>query len=592
MTRLARAREKKQNTGQTFLQGALILSVAAVISKVVGALFKIPLQNIAGMVAWGHFETAYQFYLPIYTIAIAGLPLAVARMVSESIALERYRDVHTVYRLAIRIFLLCGVVGTLIMWFGADAYAGFVGMPESRRCIQMMAPTVFFSCLVSAHRGLYEGTRNMIPTAVSQIIESMGKLVLGVGLGYLALYWGQHQFAVGQPVFGVMAHDPDQALLISQPYVAVGAMAGVTIGSALAWVYTLWYHHRVGDGVTRQQVLAAPASRTNKEVFRALMAIAIPVTLGSLATQLTTLLDTLSLQRCLKILMEGPGGAQVLDMYRDQLQAARVDPHSVEDVLAWLTGNRGTAMTYVNIVPNITLTLGISALPVVTSAWTLKDHRQLTDTVESALRITLLLALPCGILLSVLGEPLMYFVYGREHISQVVGMLLAVLGVTTVFICLVAPVNAILQAVGRADLPVKIILAGGAIKLALNVALVLQPWLNVNGSSLSTLACYLVMVALSLRAVRKVVGVRLHWTHMAIKPLIAAVICGGTAFGLDRLLEMVMSRRLSTLVACIIAAIVYLIVLILIRAFTKDDILMLPKGKKIAKVLEKYGKIG
>lgn len=587
---MAKIKGQSKNKSQSFLQGALILSAAAVISKVVGALFKIPLQQIAGMVAWGYFENAYQFYLPIYTIAIAGLPLAVARMVSESIALKRYRDVHTVYRLAIRIFLLCGAVGTLIMVFGAELYAGFVGMPESRNCIWAMAPTVFFCCLVSAHRGLYEGTRNMIPTAVSQIIESMGKLVLGVGLGYLALWWGEHQYAAGNLVYGEVATSAKEALLLSQPYVAVGAMLGVTIGSALAWVYTAWYHHRVGDGVTEEEVALSPAARTNKEVFRALMAIAIPVTLGSLATQLTGILDTLSLQRCLKIMIDGDGIETVRQMYHTQLSAAGVS--SAEDILAWLTGNRGTAMTYVNIVPNITLTLGISALPVVTSAWTLKDHSQLKSTVESVLRITMLVALPCGILLSMLGEPLMYVIYGQSDISEIVGMLLQTLGIATIFICLVAPINSLLQAVGRADIPVKIILVGGAVKTLLNIVLVLQPSININGSSYSTLACYVVMVILSIHAVCKVMDVRLRWMSVAIKPLIAALICGVTAYGGTELFELMMPRRLAPIIACLIAAIIYLFALIFLRAFTKEDILMLPKGKKIAQVLEKFGKMG
>ncbi len=584
--------EKPKNKSQSFLQGALILSVAAVISKVVGALFKIPLQNMAGMVAWGYFETAYQFYLPIYTIAIAGLPLAVARMVSESVALKRYRDVSTIYKLAIRIFLICGVVGTLIMWLGADLYAGFVGMPESRNCMIVMAPTVFFCCLVSAHRGLYEGLRNMIPTAVSQIIESMGKLILGIGLGYLAIWYGQYQFEAGGLVYGVAVKSAEKAILASQPYVALGAMLGVTIGSALAWVYTMVYHRRVGTGVTREQLSTAPKARTNKQVFRALMAIAIPVTLGSLATQLTGILDTLSLQRCLKMLMEGEGGAEVLAMYREQLAVAGVNGNNLNDVLAWLNGNRGTAMTYVNLVPNITLTLGISALPVVTSAWTLKNQQQLTSTVESVLRITMLIALPCGILLTVLGEPLMYVIYGQAHISEVTGLLLQALGVATIFICLVGPINSLLQAVGRADVPVKIILIGGVVKVVLNIVLVMIPALNVNGSSYSTLMCYLVMVVLSLLAVRKYMGIHLRWSSVVIRPTVAALVCGVTAYGSYLLLQTVMSRRLAPVIACGIACVIYLFVLIFVRAFTKEDVLMLPKGKKIAQVLEKFGRMG
>lgn len=581
---------KTHNKSQSFLHGALILSVAAVISKVIGALFKVPLQNIAGMVAWGYFETAYQFYLPIYTIAIAGLPLAVSRMVSESMALEQYRDIKTIYRLAIRIFFVAGVAGTLIMWFGAEAYAGFVGIPESRQSMIVMAPTVFFCCMVSAHRGLYEGLRNMYPTAISQIIESLGKLVLGIGFGCLALWWGPHQFEAGHTVFGQTAATMEEAVQITLPYVAAGAMLGVTVGAGLAWLYTMWYHHRVGESITRSQLMYAPRSRSGHTVFRALMAIAIPITLGSLATQLTNILDVMSLQRCLKIVMEGDGAATVRDMYSAQLAAA--DVSSTADILSWLTGNRGTAMTYVNIVPNITLTLGISALPVVTSAWALRDRRQLKNTVESVLRITLLIALPCGILMSVLAEPLMFVIYGRTHISEVVGVLLHTLGIATIFICLVGPINSILQAVGRADIPVKIILVGGAVKLLLNIVLVLQPGLNINGSSYSTLICYIVMVVLSLRAIRKVVGVRLRYYSVMIKPLMASFLCGGTAVVFNLLFEQFMSRRIAPVLACVVAGIVYLIALIMLKAFTREDILMLPKGKKIEQVLEKYGKIG
>jgi len=587
---LARTRVQAQNKSQSFLQGALILSVAAVISKVVGALFKIPLQKMAGMVAWGYFEIAYQFYLPIYTIAIAGLPLAVSRMVSESIALEQYRDVRTVYRLAIKIFLTCGLVGTLIMWIGADAYANFVGIPESRQCIVVMAPTVLFCCLVSAHRGLYEGTRNMIPTAVSQIIESLGKLVLGIGFGYAAMWWGQHQFAQGGTVFGQTVSTAQEATAISQGYVAAGAMLGVTIGSALAWLYTMWYHHRVGEGITREQRLNSPPSRSNKAVFRAIMAIAIPITLGSLATQLTSILDMLSLQRCLKLVMDGDGAQTVREMYQSQLAAAGVT--GSDKILSWLTGNRGTALTYVNIVPNITLTLGISALPVVTSAWTLKDHKQLKSTVESALRITMLIALPCGILLSVLAEPLMYLIYGQADISEIVGMLLHTLGIATIFMCLVAPINSILQAVGRADIPVKIIIVGGVVKLILNIVLIMQPAININGSSYSTLICYIVMVVLSLRAVRRVIGIHLQWSSVVIKPLLASLLCGAAGWGTNWIFEMLLPRRIASIPACVVAGVVYLIALIMLKAFTREDILMLPKGKKIAEVLEKHGKIG
>ena len=288
--------------------------------------------------------------------------------------------------------------------------------------------------------------------------------------------------------------------------------------------------------------------------------------------------------------MDGDGAQTVREMYQSQLAAAGVT--GSDKILSWLTGNRGTALTYVNIVPNITLTLGISALPVVTSAWTLKDHKQLKSTVESALRITMLVALPCGILLSVLAEPLMYLIYGQADISEIVGMLLHTLGIATIFMCLVAPINSILQAVGRADIPVKIIIVGGVVKLILNIVLIMQPAININGSSYSTLICYIVMVVLSLRAVRRVIGIHLQWSSVVIKPLLASLLCGAAGWGTNWIFEMLLPRRIASIPACVVAGVVYLIALIMLKAFTREDILMLPKGKKIAEVLEKHGKIG
>lgn len=190
---------------QSYVQGALILSVAVMISKIVGALFKIPLQMMS-QVAFGYFNTAYEIYVPISTIAMAGLPIAVSRMVSESITLKRYRDVRMVYRVAVKTFLITGSVGALLMFVVSFFYTRMINAPGALYSMLVMSPTIFFCCLVSAHRGLYEGTRNMVPTATSQVIEAVGKLVLGLTFAYGALLYGRWQFSQGKPVFGHHGH--------------------------------------------------------------------------------------------------------------------------------------------------------------------------------------------------------------------------------------------------------------------------------------------------------------------------------------------------------------------------------------------------
>jgi len=206
---------KKQN----FLQGAMVLSIATILVKIIGAVFKIPLQLI-DTTAFGYFNAAYKIYIPIYTIAIAGLPIAVARLVSMSIARNRFKDVRTIHKTAFRIFLVTGSIGTAVMLAASFWYPQFTGMPEVQGTMWVMAPAILCCCLVSAYRGLYEGTRNMMPTAVSQVLEAVGKLVFGLSLAYGMKLLGEWQFANGGIVFGQAVSSETQALAVSLPYMA------------------------------------------------------------------------------------------------------------------------------------------------------------------------------------------------------------------------------------------------------------------------------------------------------------------------------------------------------------------------------------
>lgn len=577
-----------KNKRHSFQQGAVILSLAAVLTKIIGALFKIPIQReeIAGITGFGYFATAYDVYLPVYTIALAGFPIAVSRMVAASVSLGRYRDVQVIYRVARKAFLLTGTLGMLVMLGAAFFYPAFVGIPGSFWPMVVMAPAVFFCCLVSAHRGLYEGLRNMTPTAVSQVMEALGKLVLGLGAAVGALEFGQWQFRSGQPVYGTMAATAAEARELSLPFVAAGAMFGVTAGSFFALVYMVIRHRRTGTGITAEQLAASPPPDTGRATLRALMRIAVPVAMGALATQLTNLIDVASLQRCLKTVMEQHGDA-VRTMY-----APWIEQSGTTDVLGWLIGGRGTAMTYVNLVPNITLTFGISALPVITSAWAQKNRGYLKRTVESVIRLTLLVALPASVGLAVLAKPILFMIYGQQHVAQVVGPLLTVLGAAVVFICLTGPINAMLQAIGRADIPLKIILAGGVIKLVLNLTLIRQPQLNIMGAAYSTLVCYMFMVVMSLWALHRQTQVRLAAGKVFLRPLAAALCCGAAAWSANGLLSRVMEPKIATACAVLLAALVYVLALFLTRSLAKEDILSLPKGEKIAQLLEKCGWIG
>ncbi|MEG0979784.1 MAG: oligosaccharide flippase family protein, partial [Oscillospiraceae bacterium] len=171
---------KQRNKGQSLFSGAMVLLISTVIVHLIGILYKIPLTALVGTVGRGYFNAAYEIYTPIYAISMAGLPVAVSRMVSERMATGRYREVRVIFKIVKKLFLLTGFVGTAILLLIAYPYTHldiFINSPNAMPSIIAIAPSVFCCCLMSTYRGYYEGMRNMKPTGISQVIEAVGKLI-------------------------------------------------------------------------------------------------------------------------------------------------------------------------------------------------------------------------------------------------------------------------------------------------------------------------------------------------------------------------------------------------------------------------------
>lgn len=579
-------RVKKERTSQSFLEGALILVVATVIVKVIGAIFKIPLGNLLKEEGFGYFSVAYNMFTPLYSLAMAGLPVAVARMVSENATKGNYRDVKKILRISTAAFTVTGAVGTLIMLFGAGVYSEkIVETPAAFLSIISLAPAVFFCCMMSSRRGYYEGLKNMYPTAISQVIEAVVKLVLGLLLSWLVIYIGTSQFESTGTVFGTACSDAKEAKAIIYPFASAAAILGITLSTVFGAIYLHIRYLRKGDSITAEQLSKAPPAKSGKEILRALIAIALPVSLGTLATTLTSFIDSSTVLNRLKYVME-IDPQTIAQMYKGIGEAAT-------DIPDFIYGAYCYAISIFNLVPTITTTFAISALPAVTAAWTLKDREQTKKSVESVLRITGLVALPAGIGIAVMAKPILSLLYPDRVLGvEIAAPALSLLGIAVIFVALIGPINSMLQAVGRADVPVKLMLIGGAIKIATNFFLVAVPSINVKGAPIGTILCYVFLFFVSMYILCKQIEMVPDIKTTFLKPFAAAVFCGAAAIISYTLLDMALSSRLSTVISIIFAVIIYAICLLFFKALTKDDINMLPKGKIFVKILEKKGWIG
>lgn len=573
---------------QSFLQGALILMAATAAVKLVGALFKIPLSNLLGGEGMGYFNTAYGLFAPIYALSVSGFPVAVSRMVAEQGEKGRFRDIRRVLRVSFWLFLLTGLLGLAVMLVGARPFVTLVGNAGALPAVLAIAPAVFFGCLMSAYRGYYNGLRNMNPTALSQIVEAIVKLALGLGLGYAALFWAGREYAEKGTVFGQAAESALQAQSLSLQYAAAASVLGITVSTAVGLIYLLLRHKIRGDGITGGELTGSPTPYPKERLLKSLIAIAVPVCLGSLVTNLTSLIDLASIMNRLGTAI-GLDGGTVFAMYEGLLPQGM----TAAALPNYLYGAQSFAVNIFNLVPSLAAALGVSALPSVTAAWTRGNREEIGRSVESVLRITALLSFPAGIGLSVLSRPVLLLLYGaRPQEAMIAAPILRLMGIAAILVSLSSTIGSMLQAVGKAKLPVYFMLAGAGVKLTLNFFLVAIPRVNIQGAPVGSLCCYGCMVLLGLVGLCRSTGICLRVESVFLRPLAAALLCGGGAYAVYGALAGRFPSAVSVGGSIACGGVIYLISLILFRAVEKSDLLMLPKGEKIAKLLEKHRLIG
>lgn len=583
---------KKQNV----LGGAMVLVVATALVKIIGAVYKIPLTGIIGSLGRGYFASAYNIYTPIYAISMAGLPVAVSTIVSKNAALGKYRDVKQVLKITFPLFLALGLVGTGALFLAAKPYVDSVGSPLAIFSVFAIAPSILFCCIMSTYRGYYEGLNNMYPTAISQVIESVGKLVFGLVLSYAVIGYAEAEIARTGMVFGqTIATEGDKAIVYA--LAAAAAILGVTLGTVFGAIYTVLRHKLKKDGISKEMLVNSPLASSKKITIKEIVAIAVPTAISSLVLNVTNFIDTWMIQNRLESVVNEHFGT-IYNIYGDSINAANV---ARENIHTFLYGAYDTTLDFRNLIPTIMMTLGVSAIPIISGAMAKKDHKLVNETVNTVFRTTMLFALPAGAGFFALSEPILTLLYnGTENQAgiAVAAPVLALYGLMMAILTLSSPITNILQAIGRADVPAKALALGCVFKIGFNYILIGVPEMNIKGAVFGTAFFYLVCIIYNYIVLKKETGVKIELMTVLVKPLIASVLCGGAAYGSYRLLSSVMtfgdmSGRLNgNSLACIIsigvAVVVYAIAVLLLKTLVKNDILLLPKGEKIAEILEKY----
>ncbi len=559
------------------------------LGKVLGALFKIPLGRLVGGVGMGYYGTAYELYAPLYALATAGLPIAISKIVSENMVKGRFRDVRKTHKVSIPLFLVMGSIGFLLMISIIPFYTtNIVKAPQCKYTMYALAPTIIFACLMSIYRGYYEGLRDMMPTAISELIESLIKFVLGLSFAYGIVKYGLNEFYSNGTVFGKICENEDAAMETVIPFASAGAILAIPIGALLGFIYLLIRFRIRGDGITKSQLQESPKSISNRSTIKKLYSIALPVGLGAIIMNLATFIDVTLIQMRIYDIMKDPEKSKILlSEYGDLISQNIINADRTH---TYLYGCFGIATTIMMLIPAVTQAFGISALPSVTAAWASGSKKTLKKNIEIVLKMTTLITIPAGLGMVALSYPIMNLAYGggkSQNEVYIAASVLVLLGFGGIFASTSTPICSMLQAVGRVDLPVKLLSLGVIMKILLNYVLVGIPVINIQGAGAGTIFCYGFVTVAALYYLAKETKIKFDLVSVLIKPLLASIICAVSAYVSYGLMSRILQDKLSTVLAVIIAAVIYLVSLFLLRALTPSDIKMMPKGEKIVKTLEK-----
>ena len=527
--------------------------ISNIVVKLLGLLCKIPLHDLLQDQGMGYFNIAYNIFTTLYMVSTAGLPTAVTIMISDTPAgSSRRRQVERIFRVALAVFFVLGIIGTSIMLFFAKPLAALMGSDASYLCIMAISPTLFFICMSSAIRGYFQGHQNMIPTAVSEITEAIGKFAIGIVLAKYAISRGE-----------------------SIERVAAYAIAGITIGVATGMIFLIiskiLYNSDKNAAIETKE--GSVSSRSRLDILKQLAKIALPITISAVALNLTGIIDTFSIINCMKLYTE----EQLAEIaYGNYSTLAVTMSHLPSDFITPIASSLTPALT--------------AALLAIKTAKDEAERREkelrASKVMQSCLKFAAIISIPCALGLSILAKPILSLLFKNQESVNAAAPLLSILAISVFFTAMLTITTSILQAHKLQHKPIISMCGGIVVKIILNVLLISNPSIGIYGAPIGTLVSYFVMASINFYFVIKYVGIHVSIIKNFGKPFLSSLAASLLTVLVYVLVETQTGHAaVATVLSILITVLVYFILLFLLHTFTKNDILLLPKGESIYRVL-------
>lgn len=500
---------------QSLLKGTIILGLAGVIAKFLGLFFRWPLIMLIGDEGIGYYQMSYPLYMFFLGIA-AGGPVAISKMVSERNAVNDRQGAYDVLKTSILFMFLLGGGGTAILFLFSKPIVSFLKWnPKAYYSILAISIAPVIISVMSCFRGFFQGMQNMTPTAISQVIEQIGRVIVGVGLAYLLLPKGIE-------------------------YSAGGAALGAAAGGLFAGVYLIKKYY----GEKKQERIK---SKARSIIMGRLIQTAIPISLGATVGTIMSLIDS----------------ALVPQM----LLKSGLDVNKATILYGQLSGKAGI---FINVPLTLSIALGASLVPIIAEAFILNNRNELNEKIELSFKLSSVIALPCMAGLFFMSYPIMNMLFpGRSDGYEI----LKYLSLSIPFIIYAQTTTSILQGTAYYYRPVLNLFIGCIVKVILTLALVPIPVINIYGAVIASIAAYVVSALLNMVAMKKRLDVKINLYDWLIKPAFASIIMiFGVLFVFTELKKINFGISIACITSIFIGMIIYIILIIIFRVFSYNYI--------------------
>lgn len=529
----------------SFMKNVLLLMFSEVIVKVLGLVYRLVITNIEGFgdTGLGYYSSGYQIYALLLTLCSIGIPSVISKLVSERFAVGNNYGAQRIFKTALKLFTGIGLVLSLGLFFGADLIANKVlNVPDVAYVLRVLAPAIVFVAMSAVFRGYFAGQQNMKPTSITQILEQFLNCVLTIVFVY--------------------------ALVGKDPYImAAGGNLSTTLSIIITFLYLITYYKKNKIEVDKTKEIPPEERKTNRELIRTILALSIPITIGSVISVISSVIDTATVSNCIQTAFEGivTGGKEVLEQL------------AMEN-----TGILSKVDNLTNLPIAINLAFSTALVPAISESIAKKEYNVASKRLSFSILASIIIIIPCAIGYISLSDQILNLIYPNAPDG---GIVLKLSSIAMIFVALSQTINGGLYGINKPLIPAIALAVGACIKLLLNIVLVSNPNINILGAPISSIVCQIIAFIISYKALTRKIKLHIPQMRCIIKPLFAGIIMGIAVYFINMGLNLIIPGVISTIVSIFAGAIIYVAMIFVLKILTKEEIMMIPFGSKLLEKL-------